>query len=195
MAAIRALKAQLQRPIVVALDGGSGAGKSTLARMLALDLDTAWIPLDDFFAAHIPDAKWDKKPIRQRSQDVFDWQRVREEALKPLLAGRAARWQPFDFEAGLHPDGTYGVCEESATRAPAGVILLDGAYSAGPQLADLVDLAVLVDTPLKQRHTRLSVRENPAFLEQWHARWDAVEEDYFTRVRPRVSFDLVVSLD
>ena len=40
---------------------------------------------------------------------------------------------------------------------------------------------------------RLAAREDKGFLERWHARWDAVEEYYFTRVRPRSSYDLVVT--
>ena len=77
-------------------------------------------------------------------------------------------------------------------REPASAILLDGAYTAGPQLADLVDLAVLVDAPEPQIQARLEAREAPEFLAAWHARWDPVESYYFTHVRPRSSFDLVV---
>jgi uridine kinase len=84
---------------------------------------------------------------------------------------------------------------EPETRDPAAVLLLDGAYSASPQLADLVDLSVLVDVPPSIRHARLAGREDPAFLAQWHARWDAVEAYYFTVLRPHTSFDLIVTPD
>jgi para-aminobenzoate synthetase len=193
--AIQQRQPSLQRPLLVALDGGSGAGKSTLAGMLVRELHATHIPLDDFFSAHISDSEWDAMPVPQRAQTVFDWPRVRQQALKPLLCGRPARWHPFDFEAGQRPDGTYRLRIDPETRDPAAVILLDGAYSAGPQLADLVDLSVLVDVPLPIRHARLAAREAPAFLAQWHARWDAVEAYYFTVLRPRTSFDLVVKPD
>ena len=91
------------------------------------------------------------------------------------------------------PDGTYGKRAKPETRAPAPILLLDGAYSAGPQLADLIGLSILVDVPLAIRHARLAARENPAFLAQWHARWDAVEAYYFTVVKPRSSFGLIVT--
>jgi para-aminobenzoate synthetase len=190
--AIRGLHATLRRPILVALDGGSGAGKSTLAALIADKIDATVVPLDDFFAADIPDAEWDARSVAERARDVFDWRRVRGDALEPLLAGRPARWHAFDFEAGQRPDGTYGMRTDFVERAPARVILLDGAYSAGPALADLVDLAVLVDVPVDERHARLAAREEKGFLAQWHARWDVVEEYYLTRVRSRDSFDLVV---
>ena len=72
------------------------------------------------------------------------------------------------------------------------MVVLDGAYSTRPELADLIDLAVLVDVPAEVRHARLRAREDPDFLQHWHVRWDAAEEHYFTRVRPASSFDLVV---
>jgi len=182
-----------QNPLLVALDGGSGAGKSVLAAMLVSNLNASWIPLDDFFAAQIPDAEWNTMSVPQRARNVFDWARVRRQALEPLLAGQPARWHPFDFAAGQRPDGTYAPNAEPETRDPASVILLDGAYSAGPQLADLVDLSVLVDVPVSVRHARLAAREDPAFLAEWHARWDAAEAYYFTVIRPRSHFDLIVT--
>ena len=192
VAAVRQLPSRRRRPVLVALDGGSGAGKSTLADLIEEQIDVARIPLDDFFAADVPDAGWDQRSVQERARDVFDWQRLRAEALEPLLAGRPAAWRAFDFEAGPRADGTYGMRAEPVRRSPAAVILLDGAYSAGPQLADLIDLAVLVDAPIAVRQARLAAREEAGFLYHWHARWDAVEAYYFSEVRPRASFDLVV---
>lgn len=181
-------------PILVALDGGSGAGKSTLASMLEKQVDCIVVQIDDFFAAGIPDWEWELRSITERAKDVFEWQRLRTEALEPLLARRVARWRPFDFAAGLRPDGTYALSQEWVEKQPASVIILEGAYSSSPEIADLIDLAVLVDVPVLERHKRLEQREgDKEFLQRWHALWDAVEAYYYTKVRPRSSFDLVVS--
>ena len=118
---------------------------------------------------------------------------MRSEALEPLLSARAARWYPFDFAAGLRPDGTYGMKTSYVEVEPAPVILLDGNFSTGPQLVDLVNLTVLVEVPDIERQARLAKRQDPSFLLEWHARWDAVEEYYYTSVRARESFDLVVT--
>jgi uridine kinase len=84
---------------------------------------------------------------------------------------------------------------EAVTRGPASFIILDGAYSARPEISDLIDLAVLVDVPTSERHRRIAIREtDKAFLAAWHARWDAAEDYYFTHVRPAPSFDLVVAI-
>lgn len=193
ISAIQRLKSDHSGPVVVALDGGSGAGKSTLASLLKQETAAVVIPVDDFFAANIPDPHWDDFSIEDRLKHVCDWQRLRESALEPLLAGQPARWYPFDFESGLRPDGTYGRQREPVELEPAEVILLDGAYSAGPALSDLVDLTVLVEVPLDERHSRLAAREDKDFLRRWHQLWDPVEEYYFTKVRPKTTFDLVVT--
>lgn len=191
--AIRSLVAGQASPIVVALDGGSGAGKSTLASSIQSQFDVALVPLDDFFSASIPDSRWDEFTVEERLNHVFDWQRVRDSALEPLRGGRPAGWYAFDFASGVQPDGTYRMLADPVEKPPARVILLEGAYSAHPILADLVDLAILIDAPMETRHKRLASREEKNFLRRWHQRWDPVENYYFTYVRPRSSFDLVVT--
>lgn len=188
---IRKLLSEREKPIVVVIDGGSGAGKSTLVDRIQEEIDAVVIPLDDFYSAHIPDSKWRELSVKERFENVFKWDRVREDALQPLKAGNEAKWYSFDFNSNLS-DGTYGMQEESKSRNPADVVLLEGAYSASPQLSDLVDLAVLVEVPVQERHDRLSERQDEAFSEYWHGIWDDVEEYYFSEIRPRSSFDLVV---
>jgi para-aminobenzoate synthetase len=186
------------RPICVALDGASGTGKSTLAACVASQLDLALIPLDDFFAADIPDHRWDTFTIAERLERVFDWPRVREDVLLPLRAGQPARWHAFDFVSGLQPDGTYRMQTQPSVHAPTEIILLEGAYSAHPALAGLIDYTILVEAPAEIRRQRLAAREEAEFLRRctqrrWHQRWDPVEDLYFNHVRPRDTFDLVIS--
>jgi uridine kinase len=193
VAATQRLMLDRATPILIALDGGSGAGKSTLALLIVAELDAALIQSDDFFAAEIADAEWDARSPEERARDVIDWRRLRAEALEPLRAGKLAKWHAFDFEAGVRPDGTYAMRSDYVERQPSAVIVLDGAYSTQPALADLIDLSVLIDVPIDVRHKRLAARENQDFIAAWHARWDAAEEYYFMHVRPKSAFDLVVT--
>src|SRR5260221_12604587 len=182
-----------QHPILVALDGGSGTGKSTLASTLKERLDCVIVQSDDFFAANIPDWEWDMRSIPERARDVLDWQRLRTEAIEPLLASKTAKWHPFDFATGLLADGTYGMSKEYVEKEPAPVIILEGAYSSSPILSDLIDFKVLIDVPVIERHQRIDKREeDKQFLQRWHILWDAVEEYYFSEVMPRSSFNLFI---
>ncbi|MCW5874526.1 MAG: hypothetical protein KIS88_07770 [Anaerolineales bacterium] len=174
-----------QRPLVVALDGRSGAGKSTLAPQVAARLgDCCLIQGDDFYSGGSA-AEWDRRSAEQKAQLCMDWQRLRNEALLPLLAGQIARWHPFNFETGA------GLAEDVRSASPAAILLIDGVYSGRPELADLVHLTILMETEDAERGRRLFEREGLAQVE-WQQRWDAGEAYYFEHIKPRQSFDLVV---
>jgi len=75
---------------------------------------------------------------------------------------------------------------------PAGVVLLDGAYSARPELAHLFALRVLLDLPRPTRRERLLQREGARYRAEWEARWGEAEDLYFGTLMPPGSFDLVL---
>jgi len=194
IAQIKNLLSIKRAPIVIAIDGGSGAGKSTLAAVINHELDIALIPLDDFFAANIPDREWDKFTVVEKLKNVFDWNRLRSDAIELLLAGKSAKWHAFDFQSGLRVDGTYGMQAEPKELPPTNVIVIEGAYSSSPEIGDLVDLTILIDVPIEKRHARLEAREDHDFLEKWHERWNEVEVYFFNQVRSKSSFDVVVEI-
>lgn len=134
----------------------------------------------------------DARDAVERARDAIDWRRLRRCALEPLRAGETATWHPFDFESGERSDGSYGIALHAEQRTPTPVILLEGAYSTRPELADVIDLSVFIDAPKEIRHARLDARDPAPFLCAWHERWDAAESHYFTNVRPIESFDIVV---
>jgi len=179
------------RPLLVAIDGPSGSGKSELAALVAGALDAVVVPTDDFYAAHIGDAEWDARTPAERAADAIDWRRLMAEAVEPLLAGRTATWHPFDFDA-KRPDGTFQRATSPTTRDPAAVVVLDGAYSSRPELADVIDFSVFVEVPAAERHRRLVERDGEAYTDAWERRWKAAEDYYFGAVMPPSAFDFVV---
>jgi uridine kinase len=191
---INRIRGELRRPIVVALDGGSGAGKSTIAERLMRLTDVALVRLDDFYQTLIPESHLPHQTVEHRLNGVFDWARVRSEALEPLRAGQPARWHAFDFGRGLGEDGTYSLKERVTEVPPAPTILVEGTYSAAPPLRDLIDLAVLVDAQNEARHLRTVARGDDAeFLARWHRIWDEVEAYYFEHVSTPETFDLIIT--
>jgi len=183
---IERLLGERSAPLLVAIDGQSGAGKSRLAAAIAAEVEAVVVDGDDFYAGG-SDAEWDTRTVREKVDQCIDRRRLRSEALEPLLAGRAASWHPFDWEAGQ------GLAARPIVGRPARVILLDGAYSARPELADLLGLSVMVDVPAEVRRQRLLEREGADAIDAWYRRWDEAEVYYFTRIRPRASFDIVVA--
>ncbi len=168
--------------LVVAIDGHGGAGKSTLAAAVAQATGAALVHTDDFFQppAHRPGGP----PAGGRSMaQYYDWRRIRAQAMQRLKAGRRATFRRFDWERGGGLDGT-------VTVAPAALLVLEGVFSAAPELSDLTDRSVLVDTPEQERLRRLRARVTP---DEWDPDWLIAERAYFGTIRPPSSFDLVVS--
>ncbi|HYT13776.1 MAG TPA: hypothetical protein VEL12_13410, partial [Candidatus Nitrosopolaris sp.] len=97
--AIRACPVSPQR-LVVAIDGRNGSGKTTVAAAVAQAIGAVIVPCDDFFAASVSNAEWDRRTPEQRAADAIDWRRLKREAIEPLRTGRPARWYAFDFLAG-----------------------------------------------------------------------------------------------
>lgn len=177
--------AATRSPLVVAVDGRSGTGKSTLAAWIAGQVGAVVIDQDDFYAGGDIDA-WRRLTPEEKADRVIDWGRVRTEALLPLRAGLPACWHPFDWDA------MEGLAVEPIRAQPSRIVILEGAYSARPELANVIDLSILVTLPDATRWERLLQREGEAFMSEWHGIWDEAEEHYFGTVRPAEGFDLVI---
>lgn len=175
-------------PLLIALDGRSGAGKTTLACSLRASVAAAVVTADDFYAGGSNDG-WLRRRPRERVEGVLDWVRLRDVALKPLLARQPASWHPLDFQRGV---GWVGWKSQVVTVEPADIVLVDGAYSSRPELGDLIDLTVLVEAPESTRRERIRKREGDQTAERWHRVWDAAEDLYFNDIRPRTFFDQIV---
>lgn len=187
LAAIERHTIERAAPLVVALDGRSGTGKSTLAKQLAVTSDAVVVDCDDFYAGGTDEA-WLAQTPRQRAACGIDWRRLKGEAVGPLGDGRIAHYHPSDFINGA------GLASHMVTCHPKSIIILDGAYSGRPELAEIVDIAVLIELPDGLRRSRLMAREGAAFINRWHPIWDSAEDYYFTHVCPPSRYDFVFTM-
>lgn len=95
-----------------------------------------------------------------------------------------ARWRAFDWDAF---DGR--LLDAPTLIEATGIIILEGVYSARPELADLLDLRVLIDIEDTQRLARLHrCAGEPG---PWERQWHAAENDYFDAIMPVERFDIL----
>jgi len=144
--------------LVIAIDGHGAAGKSTIAAVVAEATGATLVHTDDFFDRAAP-----REP---GLSGYYDWRRLRAEALEPLRAGRAAEFRRFDWERGRGLDGMVRL-------TPGPLLVLEGVFSASPELSDLVDRSVFVDTPEPERLRRLRAQTTPS---EWDDQWLIAEQ-------------------
>lgn len=171
---------------VVAIDGRSGSGKSTLAQVVAARRP-GWVTIDgDSFYAGGDGAFWDALDAESRVAHCIDWRR-QAAVIESLRRGETAEWHGYDWEAF---DGSVEAAPLSCR--PATVVMLDGVYSARPELGALIDLRVLVLIDHVRRRAQLRAREGDDYRQEWEQRWSDAEDFYFDQVVAPTAFDLVL---
>lgn len=157
-----------KRPLLVAIDGRCGAGKSTLAAELSRRRGWGVVHLDDFFPR--PEQRTPERYAQPGGN--LDWERVLEQVLTPLRAGKTARYQAFDCHA-----GALGAWVE----VPAGeVVLVEGSYACHPELWGVYDLKIFLTVGPEEQARRILARNGPERAEVFRTRWIPLEEAYFS---------------
>jgi uridine kinase len=194
---LRSLVAGAERPVFVALDGRSGSGKSTLAVAVRDAMGTVdgrpvvtVIDGDGFYAGGSP-ATWDRRSAADKADSVIDWRRQRQ-VLEALRDHGVATWHPFDWESDDWDADDPPLSPEVCRCESTGVVLLEGAYSGRPELADLLSLRVLLDVATEIRRAQLLEREGDGYRTDWEQRWSEAEDLYFGTVMTPDRFDLVL---
>jgi uridine kinase len=174
--------ARTDEATIIAIDGAGGSGKTTLAATVVALLDRATIVHGDDFYRPMPDHERERLDAQQGYHRYFDWQRLRDQVLAPLRAGHTARYQKFDWATG-----------QLATWHeinPGTIVIVEGVYSARPELAPYYHLTAYVDTPREICLHRMRARgQDP---EEWITRWRAAEDFYLRTTWPQTRVRLLV---
>ncbi|MGH3263763.1 MAG: uridine kinase family protein [Trebonia sp.] len=156
---------------LVGIDGFGGAGKSMLAAAVADAVPGAVVVhIDDFAAPIIPE---------------WDWDRFRAQVLLPLLAGRTARYQVWDWDQNI---GT-----EWREVAARGVVIVEGVSSTRAEVGAPWALTIWVQAPREPRLRRAIERDGEAMRWHWEQVWMPSENAYAAREHPQDRVDLLVS--
>jgi uridine kinase len=157
--------------VYIGIDGFGAAGKSSLADVLAASVSRVTVVrVDDFAGPGVPE---------------WDVTRFRAQLLEPLLAGRRARYQVWNWH--LDAGG------EWLEVPPGRVVVVEGVSSTRAEAGVPWDLTIWVDAPRELRLTRALERDGEAILSRWLEEWMPSEEAYAARERPLDRVDLVVS--
>jgi len=140
---------------------------------------------DDFYRPMSPEQRLLLSP-QEGYERYFDWQRLRDQVLSPLASGAAAQYHRYDWPAGeLAPGELHQVSR-------SGVVIVEGVYTARPELAGYYHLTVWVDAPREVCMRRLDERGHDHVPGNWNERWRAAEEHYIGATQPAVRLDMTV---
>lgn len=181
------VKAILQRfsnasLFVLGIDGCGRAGKSKLARTISEVFDDSTIvEMDDFYRI---ESERERLDDNNGYGELFDWKRLGNDVLRPLRAGRKARYKKYDWDKGILCDLT---CVE-----PKGLIILEGVYTTRIELRDYFDFRIWGDYPYQIRLKRGLDRDGEDSRSDWVDLWMPQENKYIEVEFPMKNADFVI---
>lgn len=170
-------------PYLVGIDGPGGSGKSFLALLLVQNLNAGLVQGDDFYRDIDENERWNLTP-EQGASRYFDWERLKSEVLIPGASGLGITYNVFDWEK------RRGFLDAPITVKASTILIVEGVYTCRPELSDLFDLKVFVDTDKQTRLTRMLARGHGN--EQWIPKWEDAQDFYFDNIFEWDRIDYVV---
>ena len=179
---LTAIQSHPKRPLRVAIDGGSASGKTTLANRLGQELGCPVVHMDDFF---LPPMLRSDNRLNQPGGNVH-YERFAAEVLPGLKTGAGFSYGVFDCS-------TLTVTHRREIP-PCEIILVEGAYSLHPALADAYDLKIFLQVDPKLQADRVLHRNGPEKQAVFLAKWIPLEQRYFTACKVKDRADLVLEI-
>lgn len=155
------------QPLIIGIDGRSASGKTSLARFLTNEFKACVIHMDDFF---LPALNQTPEQLAEPGGNI-DFARFISQVKKPLQTRSSLTYQVFS-------------CKKQAfikevTISEASIIVIEGAYSHHPKLADLYHYKIFLTHDHQTQKNRILKRNGSDGLKIFEERWIPREENYF----------------
>lgn len=167
------------KPLLVAISGPSGSGKSLLASTITEELNQAHpknvilISEDAYYKDLSSFSMSERQRVNYDHPDAFDYTLMIEQ-LSALMSGRSIDLPQYDYAC-----HTRSV--ETKLVEPANIVIVEGILMLSkPELNELFDLRIYVDTPLDICLSRRIKRD----IESRGRDLDSVISQYLATVRP-----------
>ncbi len=179
---LTAIQGHPKRPLRVAIDGSSASGKTTLANRLGAALGCPVVHMDDFF---LPPELRSAERLQEPGGNVH-YERFAREVLPGLRAGEHFAYGVFDCS-------TMAVTGQQQIP-PNDIIIVEGAYSLHPALADVYDLKILLQVDPELQAKRILSRNGPEKQAVFLSKWIPLERQYFEGCHVLQRADLVLEI-
>ena len=165
----------MNKVFVVGVAGGSGSGKTTFAKNLkeALGENAEMLTCDNYYYANDGLTHEQRAALNFDSPDAIEFS-LMSEHLAALREGRSVESPVYDFTKHTRLDKT-------VTLHARPVIIVEGILVLSrPELRELMDLKIFVDTDADERILRRAKRD----MEERGRTFDDIMEQYLTTVKP-----------
>ena len=165
----------MNKVFVVGVAGGSGSGKTTFAKNLkeALGENAEMLTCDNYYYANDGLTHEQRAALNFDSPDAIEFS-LMSEHLAALREGRSVESPVYDFTEHTRLD-------ETVTLQARPVIIVEGILVLSrPELRELMDLKIFVDTDADERILRRAKRD----MEERGRTFDDIMEQYLTTVKP-----------
>jgi len=180
---LAAIDRKKEKQVVVAIEGGSANGKTTLAALLEQVYDCTVFHMDDYFLR--PEQRTPER-LAETGGNV-DRERFAQEILLPLRRGERVCYRPFDCQ-------TQRLLPPVEVQ-PKALVIVEGAYSMHPELAEHYDLSVFLRVSPEVQRKRIGVRNTPEMAARFFSTWIPLETTYFEAFDPAGRCDLILEVE
>ncbi len=140
---------------IIGIAGGTGSGKTTVVKKIVESLPknyVAVVPLDSYYNDTSDMTPEERKLINFDHPDAFDWKLLNEQ-IEQLKSGQAIEQPTYSYLISNRLPETVHV-------EPRKVIIIEGIMTlTNPELREMMDLKVFVDTDADERLIRNILRD------------------------------------